>query len=74
MIIGLNSFFLFLLAFPFEALEALVATCFAFCMAAALIWDPFMAVEDRGAVVRGGVMRMRARQCKAEGGVDSVCR
>lgn len=36
---GFNSFFLFLLAFP---LEAVLATCFAFWMAACLICDPFM--------------------------------
>ena len=38
-IIGFNSFFLFLFAFP---LEAVFATCFAFWIAACFIWEPFI--------------------------------
>jgi hypothetical protein len=54
-IIGFNSFFLFLFAFP---LEALLATCFAFWIAACLIWDPFMVLFFFGG---GGVGRTGKR-------------
>jgi len=40
---GFNSFFRFLFAFP---LEAVLATCFAFWIAAALIWEPFMVPQS----------------------------
>lgn len=43
--IGFNSFFLFLFAFP---LEAVLVTCFAFWIAACFIWEPFILLRCGG--------------------------